>query len=152
PRGTLDRIDRRPRAFCRAGQSPGQGSLANNTVLTLIPNHFDRSLNFPDRQIDYIIVCRLGEAIMPFAIIFGVLDVVFIVHAAKTGRLNPWAYVIILLPGVGAFAYVLFELLPEWLHGAHGQRAKKRVINTLDPEREYRKMSDDLAITDTIAN
>ena len=89
---------------------------------------------------------------MPFAIILGVLDIVFIVHAAKTGRLNPWAYVIILLPGVGAFAYVLLELVPEWMHGAQGQRTKQRVINALDPERDYRKMSDDLAITDTITN
>ena len=89
---------------------------------------------------------------MPFAIIIGILDVVFIVHAAKTGRLTPWAYLIILLPGVGAFAYVLLELFPEWLHGVQGQKAKRRVINTFDPERDYRKMSDDLAITDTIAN
>jgi hypothetical protein len=89
---------------------------------------------------------------MPIVIIFGILDVVFVVHAAKTGRLNPWAYLIILLPGVGAIAYVLLELIPEWLHGAQGQRAQRRVINTLDPERDYRRMSDDLAISDTIAN
>src|SRR5262249_40130008 len=92
---------------------------------------------------------KAGEQPMPLVVIIGLLDVVFIVHAAKTGRLNPWAYLIILLPGVGAFAYVLFELVPEWLGSAQGQKAKRRVINTLDPERDYRRLSDELAITDT---
>jgi hypothetical protein len=89
---------------------------------------------------------------MPFVGLLFLVDVVFIVHAAKTGRLMPWAYVILLLPGVGAAAYVLVELVPEWMGSYKGQQAQRRVVKTLNPERQYRKLADDLAVTDTIAN
>jgi hypothetical protein len=89
---------------------------------------------------------------MPIAFALILLDVILVVHAAKTGRFSPWAYLILLLPGVGAVAYVLVELLPEWLGSVQGQKARKRVINTLDPEKHYRRLADDLAISDTIAN
>jgi len=46
---------------------------------------------------------------MPFAIIAMAINVAFIVHAAKTGRFNPWGYVMLFLPGVGALAYVLLD-------------------------------------------
>ena len=89
---------------------------------------------------------------MPFAFALLLLDVILVVHAAKTGRFSPWAYLILLLPGVGALAYIVVELLPEWLGSVQGQKARKSVINTLDPEKQYRKFADDLAIIDTIAN
>ena len=71
---------------------------------------------------------------MPIAIILVVINVAFIVHAAKTGRFMPWGYVIFLLPGVGAIAYVLVELVPEWMGTRQGpaspparrQRARSR--------------------------
>jgi hypothetical protein len=80
------------------------------------------------------------------------LDVIFIVHAAKTGRLWPWAYVILMIPGLGVLAYVLVELVPEWMGTAQGQRARQKVIKTLDPEKRYRALTDQLETTDTIAN
>jgi len=89
---------------------------------------------------------------MPLGILLIVIDVLFIVHAAKTGRFQPWGYLILLLPGIGVVAYILVELLPEWMGGVQGQKARRRVVNALDPEKEYRKLSDDLDISDTIAN
>ena len=92
-----------------------------------------------------------GGQTMPLAIVLMLINVAFIVHAAKTGRFNPWGYVILFLPGVGALAYVLVELIPEWMGTHQGQQARRRVVNALDPEKQYRKLSDDLAISDTIA-
>ncbi len=89
---------------------------------------------------------------MPLALILGVLDIVLVVHAAKTGRFSPWAYVILMIPGFGALAYVLVELAPEWFGSYQGQKARKRLVATVDPQRRYRALTDDLAITDTIAN
>jgi hypothetical protein len=89
---------------------------------------------------------------MPFALILGVIDIVLVVHAAKTGRFSPWAYVILMIPVFGALAYVAVELLPEWFGSYQGQKAKKRFVTTLDPQRRYRALTDDLAVTDTIAN
>jgi hypothetical protein len=90
---------------------------------------------------------------MPLALILGVLDVVLVIHAAKTGRFSPWAYIIILMiPLFGSLAYVGVELVPEWLGSYQGQKAKKRFVTSLDPTRRYRALTDELAITDTIAN
>jgi hypothetical protein len=89
---------------------------------------------------------------MPFALIFGVLDLVLVVHAAKTGRFSPWAYVILLIPVFGALAYVLVELVPEWLGSYQGQKTRKRFVSAINPEGQYRALTDQLAITDTIAN
>jgi hypothetical protein len=75
-----------------------------------------------------------------------------IVHAAKTGRFWPWGYVILFIPGFGALAYVLVELLPEWFGSAQGQHARRRVVSTLDPEKRYRALTDQLDVADTIAN
>jgi len=63
---------------------------------------------------------------MPVALILGVLDLVLIVHAAKTGRFSPWAYIILMIPVFGSLAYVAVELVPEWLGSYQGQKAKKR--------------------------
>jgi hypothetical protein len=89
---------------------------------------------------------------MPLAIVLMAINIAFVIHAAKTGRFTPWGYLILFLPGVGAIAYVLVELIPEWLGTRRGQHVAQRVVNALDPEKEYRKLKDDLEITDTIAN
>jgi hypothetical protein len=89
---------------------------------------------------------------MPLAAILMAIDIALVIHAAKTGRFSPWGFIILLIPGIGALAYVLVELLPEWLGSAQGQGARKRLVNTLDPERRYRELSDLLAIADTVAN
>jgi hypothetical protein len=89
---------------------------------------------------------------MPLGIILLLIDVALIVHAAKTGRFWPWGFVILFLPGFGALAYVLVELLPEWFGSAQGQHARRRVVSRIDPERRYRVLSDQLELTDTISN
>jgi hypothetical protein len=89
---------------------------------------------------------------MPLAVILFVIDITLVVHAAKTGRFSPWGYIILMIPGVGALAYVLVELLPEWFGSAQGQSARRRLVNTLDPERRYRELGDQLDVADTVAN
>jgi hypothetical protein len=64
----------------------------------------------------------------------------------------PWGYVILFLPGFGALAYIVVELLPEWFGSAQGQHARRRVVSTLDPEKRYRALTDQLDVADTIAN
>jgi hypothetical protein len=89
---------------------------------------------------------------MQFGVILLVINVGVIVHAAKTGRFWPWGYVILFIPGFGALAYVLVELVPEWFGSAQGQHARRRVVSTLDPEKRYRLLTDQLEVADTIAN
>jgi hypothetical protein len=89
---------------------------------------------------------------MPIAVILVALDLLLIIHAAKTGRFSPWAYIILMIPGFGSLAYVLVELAPAWLGGYSGQKFQARVGRALQPTKRYQQLSDNLAITDTIAN
>jgi hypothetical protein len=47
---------------------------------------------------------------------------------------------------------VLVELGREWFGSYQGQKARKHLVNTIDPGRRYGALADELAITDTIAN
>lgn len=89
---------------------------------------------------------------MPFALILLLLDLMLIYHASRTGRLQPWAFIILMVPVIGAVAYVVVELVPEWLRGPGAQKARRSVVSKLDPEKQYRALRDQLEATDTIAN
>jgi hypothetical protein len=89
---------------------------------------------------------------MPVALVLVLLDITLVYHAARTGRLQPWAFIILMVPGIGALAYIVVELLPEMISGPQARQARRRVADRLDPERQYRELADRLAATDTIAN
>jgi hypothetical protein len=89
---------------------------------------------------------------IPLGWIVAGVDIALIVHAARTGRFMPWGFVILFLPGIGALAYVVVELVPGWLGSTTTRRAGSRIVAALDPERLYREAKDQLAIVDTIAN
>ncbi len=89
---------------------------------------------------------------MSLGLVLLLLEVVCIVHAAKTGRFMPWGFIILFIPGFGMLAYVLIELLPEWFGSAQGRQTRQRVVSTLDPGKHYRLLTDQLAVADTIAN
>lgn len=89
---------------------------------------------------------------MPLALVLVLLDVTLVFHAVKTGRVRPWAFIILLVPGVGAAAYILIELIPELLGGPEARAARRRIANKLDPEKQYRLLVSQLEIADTVAN
>jgi hypothetical protein len=89
---------------------------------------------------------------MPVALVLLLLDITLIYHASRTGRLQPWAFIILMVPLIGALAYIAVELLPEWWSGPDVHRARKRIANRLDPEKRYRELSDRMLDADTIAN
>jgi hypothetical protein len=89
---------------------------------------------------------------VPVALVVLLLDISLIYHASRTGRLQPWAFIILMVPMIGALAYIVVELVPEWLGSHDVQKARKRVASKLDPDKHYRELSDHLAVTDTIAN
>lgn len=89
---------------------------------------------------------------MPVALVVLMLDITLIWHASKTGRLQLWAFIILMIPLVGALAYIVVELIPEWFGSPGARQARKRMADRLDPEKRYRELSDRLARSDTIAN
>jgi hypothetical protein len=64
----------------------------------------------------------LLEFAMSVALIVLLLDISVIYHASKTGRLQPWAFIILMVPLIGSLAYIVVELVPEWLSGPDAQR------------------------------
>jgi hypothetical protein len=94
----------------------------------------------------------LLEFAVPFALVILLLDITLVYHASRTGRLQPWGFIILMIPGIGALAYIVVELVPEMLSGPGAQQARRRVANRLDPEKLYRELSDRLVATDTITN
>ena len=89
---------------------------------------------------------------LPIGWIVAGVDIALIVHSARNGRFMPWGFIILFLPGIGALAYVVVELVPGWLGSTGMRRAGRNVVAALDPERRYRELKDQLAIVDTIAN
>jgi hypothetical protein len=57
-----------------------------------------------------------------------------------------------MIPVAGALAYVVVELVPEWLGTYQGQKTRARIVHALNPEKTYRALKDELEIANTIAN
>jgi hypothetical protein len=81
-----------------------------------------------------------------------ILNAGLILHAVRTGRVWPWLWVILMLPGIGALAYIAMELAPEFMGSRQAQRAQGQLARAVDPKRRYRELADNLAISDTIVN
>ncbi|GIL38713.1 hypothetical protein [Roseiterribacter gracilis] len=73
-------------------------------------------------------------------IAIGVLQVLLMVHVARTGRPFYWFPILFFLPLAGAAAYVAIELLPGWIRGTPGQAVRKRATALIDPDRDYRQL------------
>ena len=89
---------------------------------------------------------------MPIAIVILLLDLTLLVHAAKTGRLCRWGFIIMAIPGLGALAYIGLEVIPDWMGSIEGQKTQAALRKTLDPNKRLRELSDQFARADTIAN
>ena len=86
-----------------------------------------------------------------YGILF-LIDVAFIIHTVKTGRFWPWAYVILLIPGLGTAAYVVFEILPEYRYSPQARKAQASVSARINPTQRYRALLAELETVDTLGN
>ena len=75
---------------------------------------------------------------MPIIILTGVLDIVCIVHAIKTGRYYPWIMVILGLPVIGSVIYILLELGPDMMTTRQGNAVKRGFQNVTNPNKDFK--------------
>jgi hypothetical protein len=75
-----------------------------------------------------------------------------IFHAIKTGRINYWLMILVMLPGIGSVAYLLLEVLPAARNSRTAQAAASRVGDALDPDRRLREHAANLETADTADN
>jgi hypothetical protein len=78
------------------------------------------------------------------------IQAALIVHVIKSGRNSLWIWAIALLPMAGPIAYVVVELLPQLFRGSAARRARSGVGRLLDPDRELRRASAEVAISGNV--
>jgi len=69
-----------------------------------------------------------------------------IYHCVKTGRTNPWLFVL-MVPGAGPAAYFVVEILPEWAQSRRAGKVFADVDTVLDPHREFRERKAQVELT-----
>jgi hypothetical protein len=79
------------------------------------------------------------------------IQVVALIHAVRTGRGREWAWIILVLPGVGAAAYLFAEVMPGLRASADG-RLWDGLLNALMPRRELAILYERVRVSDTTAN
>ena len=78
------------------------------------------------------------------------VQIAAVVHAVKTGR-RDWIWIILFLPGIGAVAYLLAEVLPA--HRRISARfSRERLLNALLPGREVSRIEERVEVSDTVEN
>jgi hypothetical protein len=53
---------------------------------------------------------------------------------------------------IGTLAYLIVELLPEWTNSRGAHQARRRVAKTLNPDRDIKTATRQLAVADTVQN
>lgn len=74
------------------------------------------------------------------------------IHAYRTGRMSPWLWILIFVPGLGSLLYIILELGPELAGGATARRVKRDLVATVDPGRDYRALLREVEIAPTVHN
>ena len=76
---------------------------------------------------------------MPFLILTYIVQIGLIVHVLKTGRSPYWCFLLLMMPGIGALAYIIVEILPDLKNDMRAKRALRGVRRTLNPEGDLRR-------------
>lgn len=87
---------------------------------------------------------------MAFYILSILIQVGLVVHVIKTGRNTIWIWVLVLLPGVGALAYIVVEVLPDLFRSRTTRSAVRGIQRAVDPDRGLRHASATAAVSDTV--
>ena len=88
--------------------------------------------------------------------LFGALELLLqiglAIHAYRTGRMNPWLWIILFFPAVGMLLYLVLEVAPELASGRTARRMKQGLVATVDPGRDYRALAREVEIAPTVHN
>ena len=88
--------------------------------------------------------------------LLAILDAYCAWHIYSTGRPKWWFAVVFAFPGIGAAAYILFEIVPGTRGGVQVQREINKTMDgiarAMDPEKELRRRIAELEINPSIDN
>jgi hypothetical protein len=81
-----------------------------------------------------------------------VVQAALIVHCIKTGRNQLWIWVLILLPGAGAIAYVAVEVIPGLMGSRAARRTARGFKKAMDPGAELRRYENEARVGANVAS
>ena len=84
--------------------------------------------------------------------VLAVVQLVFLLHAIRHRAEYWWYFIILFVPVVGAAAYLFAEVLPAWQHRRPLQRASSALLRAVDPERDIRRLREEIDLSDTLDN
>ncbi len=80
------------------------------------------------------------------------VQMMFAVHAVRSGKEYFWIYIILLVPALGCAVYFFSQVLPGLGRNQAIQKAGHTLIKAVDPERELRRRKQELELADTLEN
>jgi hypothetical protein len=90
---------------------------------------------------------------MPILVLVSVaLQIACCVHVVRSGRTLTWIWLILIGSYLGVIVYVITAVIPDLRHDPRGRQAARKVISTIDPERERRRIQQRLELADTVDN
>ncbi|MCB1627222.1 MAG: hypothetical protein KDI48_05800 [Xanthomonadales bacterium] len=89
---------------------------------------------------------------MPFIGLGIIASILCAIHAVRTGRTQPWLWILIIAPGLGALIYIVTQILPDFFGSYSGRRLSRKVADTLNPTRERKRIETELIRADTLEN
>jgi len=93
-----------------------------------------------------------GET-MPILLVVTILfQLALAIHVARTGRQLYWIMLIVMLPWIGGVAYLVAEVLPGLRNDPSARRALRSIGQRINPEKNRRRIEDQLQVADTLEN
>jgi hypothetical protein len=85
--------------------------------------------------------------VSPLYILSLIVQAALIVHVIRTGRNSLWIWAIALIPVAGVLAYIAVEILPAAFGSSAARKAKAGMQRVIDPDRDLRQASAQVAIS-----
>jgi hypothetical protein len=86
---------------------------------------------------------------MPLAgLVIALIDIACLMHIRQNGKPDYWFWVVLMLPGVGGLAYLLYEVLPNM----GSSRTVKRIIKRMQPTAEMQSRLAEVEACGSMAN
>lgn len=78
-----------------------------------------------------------------------IVQLALVVHIIKTGRNTSWVFIVLFFPLIGALAYFIIELLPEFTHTHTARNAQRNLAKAVDPDKTLRQASEQYTLAPT---
>jgi hypothetical protein len=74
------------------------------------------------------------------------------VHVVRSGRQLYWIWILLIGSYLGVLVYVIAAVIPDLRNDPRSRQAARKIVNTIDPERQRRSIQQRLEIADTVDN